>query len=427
MSMPQATTERHDGGRDKALPLLPRITVHAFHETEDTASVLRGVKADRRMSRTHMDIQPGGMATAIRMYADAPTPELLIIESTQDRDGLLRDLAALAEVCLPETRVVLLSPLNDVQLYRMLLAEGIADYLVTPLAPQQVVASLAELFKSDGKAVGRVISFIGAKGGVGASIIAHNVAWLLSGRHGKDTVIADLDIAYGTAGLDFNVDPAMGIIDAITAPERIDSAFIDKLLTRCSERLLLLAAPAAVDKVVDVPRDSISMIIDTLRDTTPFSIIDMPSQWETWTEEVLINTDTPVIVATPELAALRNVKSIAEKLKSLRANEEPPLLVLNQTEVGKRPEIPAADFASTVGLEVAVTIPFDPETFGQAVTDGRMIAEVAPRSKAAEAVESLSHLILGDTAHKEGGKKKAVASSLFAPLLEKLTRGKDKA
>jgi pilus assembly protein CpaE len=234
------------------------------------------------------------------------------------------------------------------------------------------------------------------------------------------TVIADLDLAFGTAGLDFNVDPAQGILEALSSKDRLDGVLIDRLLTKCSERLLLLASPGSVDRVIDIHAETLEIILDLLRSSTPVTVIDMPTTWAGWMKAAVQQTDTMVIVATPELASLRNTKSLVDNMKGMRPNDEPPLLVLNQMEMGKRPEIPAADFARSVGLEVTSIIPFDAQAFGQAVTNGQMLMEVAPKSKAAAALEDLAQRISGIPA--EQGKSTKKSSSLVGSLLGKLLK-----
>ena len=65
------------------------------------------------------------------------------------------------------------------------------------------------------------------------------------------SVVADLDLAFGTAGLDYNQDPPQGIADAVFSPDRVDTAFVDRLLSKCTDHLNLLAAPATLDRVYD--------------------------------------------------------------------------------------------------------------------------------------------------------------------------------
>ena len=403
----------------ESLALLPRINVHVFCDSPQMAQTMQAVSADRRMSRAHMEIYSGGIPAAAQYYMQTATPQLLVVESAKERDGLLADLGALAQVCSPETKVIVLGHVNDISFYHLLISQGISDYLAAPLSPQQILSAFSSLFQNpEASSLGRVITFMGSKGGVGSSVIAHNVAWLLA-RQGAGTVIAYLDLAFGTAGLDFNVDPAQGILDALSSKDRLDGVFIDRLLTKCSERLLLLASPSSVDRVTDIQGETLEIILDLLRDSNPHTIVDLPTTWENWMKVAVAQTDVMVIVATPELASLRNTKSLVDNMKSIRPNDAPPLLVLNQVEMNKRPEIPVAEFARAAGLEVSFIIPFDAQTFGQAMTNGQMITEVAPRSKAAEVLQALTETILGGEVNTENKKK---SSSLLAPLLSKLAK-----
>ena len=117
---------------------------------------------------------------------------------------------------------------------------------------------------------------VGAKGGVGASTIAHNIAWAIARDFSLDSVVTDLDLAFGTAGLDYNQDPPQGIADAVFSPDRIDTAFVDRLLSKCTDHLSLLAAPATLERVYDFGVDAFDSILDSLRAPIPCIILDVP-------------------------------------------------------------------------------------------------------------------------------------------------------
>src|ERR1700750_1317797 len=193
----------------------------------------------------------GGMAAAIEAYRTAPTPNVIILE-TEGRGDILTGLDHLATVCDSGTRVVVIGKLNDVTLYRELVRRGVSDYVIAPVTAIDVVRSVCNLFSApEAKAVGRIIAIVGAKGGVGASTVAHNVAWAIARARALDSVVADLDLAFGTAGLDYNQDPPQGIADAVFSPDRVDTAFLDRLLSKRTTPLTLRAAPATLDKVYD--------------------------------------------------------------------------------------------------------------------------------------------------------------------------------
>jgi pilus assembly protein CpaE len=229
-------------------------------------------------------------------------------------------------------------------------------------------------------------------------------------------VIADLDLPFGTAGLDFNQDPPQGVAEAVFAPDRVDSNLVDRLLSKCSDQLSLLAAPATVDRLYDLPESAFDAIIDVLRATSPCTVLDVPHQWSAWTKRVLVGADQLAIVAAPELASLRNTKTLVDALRQSRRNDQAPKVLLNMVGVPRRPEITPADFAKAIEIELAAVIPFEARLFGSAANNGQMLAEVEPGSKIVESFDVLGRELMGRT-----GLRKA-KSSLLAPLIERFSR-----
>src|ERR1700748_332541 len=261
----------------------PRVSVQAFCETEETAAAVQSAGEDRRLGKPPLRSQMGGMAAAVEAYRTAPTPNVIILE-TEGRNDILAGLDQLATVCDSGTRVIVIGRLNDVTLYRELVRRGVSDYVIAPVGAIDVVRSVCGLFSApEAKAVGRIIAIVGAKGGVGASTVAHNVAWAIARDLAMDSVVADLDLAFGTAGLDYNQDPPQGIADAVFSPDRVDTAFLDRLLSKCTDHLSLLAAPATLDRVYDFGADAFDAIFDTLRTSMPCIVLDVSHQWTGWT------------------------------------------------------------------------------------------------------------------------------------------------
>jgi pilus assembly protein CpaE len=285
---------------------------------------------------------------------------------------------------------------NDITLFRELMSRGVSEYLVLPFGVLDFIRAVSSLYTSEGAdPLGRVIAVTGAKGGVGASSIAHNVAWSIARSFETQTIIADLDLAFGTAGLDFNQDPPQGIAEAVFAPERLDTNLVDRLLSKCSERLSILAAPATADRAYDLHENAFDALIDILRSSVPCAILDVPHTWTSWARRMLISADELVVVAVPDLANLRNAKSLFDALRAARPNDAPPKLVLNFVGVPKRPEITTKDFAKAVEVEPLAVIPFEPKLFGTAANNGQMIAEVEAGSKVADILDDLGRTVLG--------------------------------
>ena len=395
----------------------PRVSVQAFCETVETAAAVQSAGEDRRLGKAHLKIQMGGMVAAVEAYRSAPTPNVIILE-VESRANILTGLDQLASVCDAGTRVVVIGRVNDVALYRELVRRGVSDYLIAPVTALDVVRSICNLFSApEAKSVGRIIAIVGAKGGVGSSTIAHNVAWAIARDLALDSVVADLDLAFGTAGLDYNQDPAQGIADAVFSPDRVDTAFVDRLLSKCTDHLSLLAAPATLDRVYDFGDDAFDAVFDTLRASMPCIVLDVPHQWSGWTKRALIGADDILIVAAPDLASLRNTKNIFDLLKAARPNDRAPLYCLNQVGVPKRPEIAGTEFAKAIESQPIATIPFEPQLFGAAANNGQMIAEISANHRTTEMFLQIAQRLTGR------GETKKPKSSFLSPLLGKL-RGK---
>jgi pilus assembly protein CpaE len=401
---------------DEHIAPAPRVSVQAFCETVETAAAVQAACEDRRLAKAHLKIQMGGMAAAIEAYRTAPTPNVILLE-TESRTEILPGLDQLAAVCDAGTRVVVIGRINDVTLYRELVRRGVSDYVIAPVGPIDIVRSVCNLFTTpEAKAVGRIIAVVGAKGGVGASTIAHNVAWAIARDLALDSVVADLDLAFGTAGLDYNQDPPQGIADAVFSPDRIDTAFLDRLLSKCTDHLNLLAAPASLERVYDFGTDAFDAIFDTLRTTMPCIVLDVPHQWSGWTKRALIGADDILIVAAPDLANLRNAKNMFDTLKAARPNDRAPIYCLNQVGIPKRPEIKAGEFAKAIENDPIVSIPFEPQIFGSAANNGQMIAEISANHRTAEMFLQIAQRLTGRGESKKSG------NSLLSPLLGKLRR-----
>jgi pilus assembly protein CpaE len=400
---------------DRARPL-PRISIQAFCETPGVAEAVQMASEDRRLSKTHVTIQMGGAAAAVAHYQESPTPNLIILESHLSRGELIAELDELAQSCDPGTKVVIVGKANDVVLYRDLMKRGISEYLVAPISTFDLMECLSALYNNpETDPVGQVLAFVGAKGGVGSSTICHNVAWTLSEALATDIVIADMDLAFGTTGLDFNQDPVQGIADALQNPDRLDEVLLDRLLTTCSKHLSIFAAPVVLDRDYDMSPEGCETVIDVVRQNVPFVAVDLPHTWAPWTKRLLTQADEIVITAIPDLANLRNAKNIIDLVRTTRKNDSPPHLVLNMANMQKRPEITAKEFEAALDVKTLAVIDFDCENFGQAANNGQMIEEYNAKSKAPQAFRDIAMTL----AHRREIKVEKKSSPL-APFLEKL-------
>ena len=393
----------------------PRITINAFCADQATMDIVKSAARDRRMERASTVVRPGGLTAAVEHYQNQPTPSLVIVEAAEPAGELLTLLGKLAEACDPGTKVIVIGVANDIALYRELMRQGVSDYLVPPLKTLQLIGSITSLYADPSAPfVGRQISFCGAKGGVGSSTLAHNAAFEISERMTAGTVIVDLDLAFGTAALDFNQDPLQGVADALSQPDRLDPVLMDRMMIKHSDHLSLFAAPATLDQDYEIGSDVYEEVMRKIRMASPYVVLDLPHSWSRWKRRMLLTSDDVVIVAEPDLACLRNAKNILDLVRAARPNDPPPRVVLNKVGVAGRPEIPVKDFGEALGLAPCLSIPFDPKAFGQAANNGQMLAGAAAKSKAVESIDQLVRMLLNQRGTPTAAPaKSSVLSTLF--------------
>jgi|SRR5690554_280608 len=376
--------------------LIPRITIQAFCEHSQTAQLVESAIHDRRMSKVALTTHNGGIDGAIETYKTNPTPNLIVVESTLSPEQIPAALEKLAEVCDASTRVVLLGHVNDVQLYRELVRSGISEYIVLPATASQIVSAITELFASENAApIGRTVGFVSAKGGAGGSTVAHNVTWAIATALRQDCLVLDMDLAFGTAGLNFNQDPPHGLADAVLANQKVDQTILERLMSKAASHINLLTAPVTLDRTFDFEEREFEQIIEMCQNTLPVVILDIPHAWNAWVRHTLATIDEVVIVAEPDLANLRNAKNLADTIKALRPTENPPSLVLNKVGLPRRPEIGSDEFASSVECELIGQLQFDAALFGTAANNGQMIAEVAANNKINEVYRAIGMQVTG--------------------------------
>ncbi|MBL8782623.1 MAG: CtpF protein [Alphaproteobacteria bacterium] len=375
---------------------VPRISIHAFCENPDTGAVIQRAGQDRRLAKAHLTVHMGGVFGAVEYFQDSSTPNVIMVETRETGASILNELEKLAHVCDPGTKVVVIGGSNDITLYREMIRQGVNEYLVAPLNPLQVIEAIASLYHGPATApVGKVFAFVGARGGTGSSTVAHNTAWAIAEDLLIATTIVDLDVPFGTTGLDFNQDMGQGIAEALTSPDRLDDVLLDRLLIKHTSKLSLFVSPAQLDREASFPPEAVEAVLDVVRQAAPCVIVDIPHVWAPWVKQVLTSADEIVVTATPDLASLRNGKNIYDLLNQSRPNDKPLKVVLNQVGIPRRPEIPVKDFAEAMGAEPALVLPFDPQTFATAGNNGQMVGELNAQSRAAQGFRELAQKLTG--------------------------------
>ncbi len=374
---------------------VPRISIHAFCETPQVTQLLEKASVDRRLAKAHLTIHMGGVSKAVDHFQSASTPNLIILETMAGGSEIFARLGELAEVCDPSTKVIIIGAVNDIILYRELIRQGVSEYIVRPQSPLQIIKTIADLYVDpSAPPIGKTMAFVGARGGVGSSTIAHNVGWCTAEEYKSDTIILDLDLPFGTASLDFDEEASAGLVEALNSPERLDDVLLDRLLQKHTERLSLFTAPSMLDRDFDLDDQAFETVLDVVRGTAPTIVVDVPHLWTSWSKRILMTADEIVISATPDLASFRNTKNLIDILGAARPNDSPPTLIINQFDP-KLSAVQADQFAEHVGIKPLQVINWDPQLFGAAATNAAPLMEVGAKSKAAQAIRELSAQLLG--------------------------------
>ncbi len=307
----------------------------------------------------------------------------------------------------------MLGNVNDVQVYRSLVRQGVSDYLVPPVDARQVLDTITSICADPNDLPpGRVIAFIGAKGGTGSSTMAHNTAWSLAKIFDEDVSVLDLDLAFGTVGLAFNLEAQQGIEDALAHPERLDEVLLERFMAKQDEHLYLLTSRGSLETDAEIDPEALDVLLNLVRRTVPFVVLDLPHQWTRWTRHALDLADEIVLTATPDLACLRDSKTLLETLRPHRVNDEPVRVVINNFGAYRKTQLSVKDFEGALEAEPTLVVPYEPSLFGTASNNGQMIGDVNKRSKIADGFRTLAQTVSGrDTGNK--AKKKKSAFSLF--------------
>lgn len=392
-----------------------RISIVAFTETGARADAVRALAADRRLRRCAVTVADGGLEAAARALALAheASPDLLILESALGGGDLVAALDALAGAVAPTTRVVVLGTDNDIALYRTLLAMGVSEYLIGTVAPDDLAVLADRLFRGEGEGTGgRVVAVFGARGGVGASAVATNLAVALGRGMAEDVLLVDLDLSFGTDALALNLNPRQTVLEALAQPDRLDDLLLDRFMVKVDQHLSLLAAPAVLAEGAGDPSpQALDALFALLRRNAAHVVVDLPHQWCPWVREVLMDANELVVVAYPDLANLRDARNLLERLAEPRGVQAPTRLVFNRAGLVRKGELAARDFEDGAGVKPAAIIPYDGAAFAAAMNTGEPVCAAAPGSPAARAITELAWTVSGRSRAEAKAKARRAAGA----------------
>jgi len=405
----------------------------AFVCDDATADMLRPVAVEHGWSPEK--VNKGGLRNAVQSLSVSASPNILFVDLSESADPL-SDINGLAEVCEPGTIVIAAGQVNDVRLYRDLVASGIHDYLLKPFTVDQLRDSFAhaQMILSGPRGEAQVdkphvmSAVIGVRGGVGASTIATSLAWLLGERSHRSTALLDLDVHFGTGALALDLEPGRGLTDAIENPSRIDGLFIERAMVRANERLSVLSAEAPIHQPLITDGSAFFHLQEEMRNAFESTVMDLPRHMLIQHPHLVHDAHVAVVVAELTLAGTRDAIRILAWLKS-NAPQTKVIVVANGVPNGGALEISRKDFEQSIERNIDIVFPFDGKLAAQSAKLGKPLAEIAA-GKMNAPFNSLVNMVLshaseegaGADADKSGGSK-----SLVSNLKSMLAKPKAKA
>ncbi len=363
----------------------------AFACDEESRRAIEQVAGELPFGRTM--VSSGGIRKAIEYLGAHRSPKVLMVDLSGS-ELPLTDIDELADVCEPGVTVVAFGDQNDVGLFRELVARGVGDYLVKPLSPGLVHEALLRALQGQASnrrmnRLGRLVGVLGARGGVGATMIACGIAHVIAETRRRRVCLTDLDLQSGTVALTFDLDPSHGLREALESPERIDSLFVDRAAMKYSELLYVLAAEEPVDEDCRPLPDALPPLFEELRTRFHFVVLDMPRPSSPLFRPCLEQLDELVLVADPSLAAMRDGLRILQALAKTSGSCH-PTVVLNRIGAHRVGELDAREFENGIGRKIDLRIPYDPKTVAAALNAGQLT--FAERGPVGQAIRALANI-----------------------------------
>lgn len=396
--------------------ILRNISALVFAQTQDLADAAEAAAKDPRLSRSRLEIKPGGVLAAAEWLAHNPSPDVLIVSDAVD-ESMWDRMEVLADTVEPHCRVIVVGPLDHIAIYRDLTSRGVADYLGGEVLPVEIVDAISRLFTDeDNLPKGKAVLVTGAVGGAGVSTVAAALAFSM-GKQLGDSILLDLDLAMGTGALMMGIDPRDPLSAALANPG-LDASMLERFMAR-EGAVRILSTPGALGDARFVDADAAERLLTVVRSMAKSVVIDLPKGWGEMAERLVALVDEVVIVARPDLASLRNTRMLVDEVVARRMDGRRPKVVVNFVGAGKKNEYAAADFAEAGAVVPSAMIPFDPEPLLAIVAEGHPIARA--QGKAIPAILEFAEGLFAAEGAKPRAKKKAGSIAVVSALKSKLS------
>lgn len=376
--------------QDITATLLPASRVDFFVLDDATAETAQKLSADWRFARVGIQINKSGIEQAIATYTQYASPEVIIIETNDISDNFVAQLGQLAGVCAEGTDAVIIGPTNDVHLYRSLVGMGVRDYLVRPVASDDIVKIIAKaLVDKRGLAGSRLVTVIGSKGGAGATSIAQLLAWNVAETQKQKTMLMDAAGSAGSLGIAYGLEPATTFAEAVRVGAAGSDDDMKRVVQTVTEQLTMLVCGG--DPILsDSPDvDSFETLVNRIMQKHPVVIMDLSGATTAIQKRMLSRSSHVVLVTTAMLPSLRNCRTLLTEMKHLRASLNEVDLVLNKKGMAAGEELSEKDIAAALDIEPSLVLTYQPKIFATGEATGKPVGQ---NKAAADLMRSISKL-----------------------------------
>lgn len=329
-------------------------------------------------------------------------PSLMLMEFDAENQELADTMARLRSA-LPASAMIVTaeatSPEHIVKAMRLGAREYLIDDEASVQAFTEAVVRLGTPASEGGRNVGRLIAVMGAKGGVGASFLAANLAWAMSQIHGQRVALVDLDLYGGNQSFLLDLDPSRSWADVAREFDRLDDVFLDGLMLEAGPGFRLLAAPDDAVEAEEIRAEHAASVLDSLMADNPVVVVDLPSWLSDASLAVLDRATRVLLVTEPNVLGLRAAKRILELCERLGHAEDKIRPVANRAD--SKLSVRQAKMEAVLGRPVAAWLPNEFKALTEAGNSGRPVLAVAPKCRWSKAVIELAADLIGPEGEDE--------------------------
>lgn len=342
----------------------PHFDFLAFVKDEKDVATLKSFAEGRGWDEKC--IHDGGIAAAVEYLKESSSPSYLLVEIS-DAKAAAGELDGLAEVCDPDTKVIVIGDVNEYSFYCWLRDLGISSYLLKPMTQEALDGALQKAENPAGvadgdKKPGMMIAVLGSRGGVGATSLCINLAGVIAELSKKNTALVDLDAREGSVALALDLEPSRGLREALEKPERIDTLFIERVMTKINKNLSILSAEENIQESFKIDPNASTALVNQLKESYEVIIVDVPRHLDSFSTQCLGAADHVVLATELNLLSLRDTLRFQDLMRET-LKLKPPIVVAQRVGLAPKQQVLQADFEKGINTKVSYNIPFAPDIF----------------------------------------------------------------